>query len=98
MYKSEASKGPNSVITVDLLIIVAQVISACQMVYEEKYVAGKKIVFFCACELGIEPWTDLFFFIILIWRGLYYKLISFSFIYIFIIGLLRPVVWQGHKV
>ena len=45
MYKSEASKGPNSVITGDLLIIVAQVISACQMVYEEKYVAGKRIFF-----------------------------------------------------
>lgn len=34
------SKGRNSLITGDLLIIVAQVISACQMVYEEKYVAG----------------------------------------------------------
>lgn len=34
------SKGRNSLITGDLLIIVAQVISACQMVYEEKYVSG----------------------------------------------------------
>ncbi|XP_075990720.1 transport and golgi organization 9 [Anticarsia gemmatalis] len=37
------SKGRNSLITGDLLIIVAQVISACQMVYEEKYVAGLNI-------------------------------------------------------
>uniref|UniRef100_A0A2A4K439 EamA domain-containing protein n=1 Tax=Heliothis virescens TaxID=7102 RepID=A0A2A4K439_HELVI len=37
------SKGRNSLITGDLLIIVAQVISACQMVYEEKYVAGQNI-------------------------------------------------------
>lgn len=34
------SKGRNSLITGDLLIIVAQVVSACQMVYEEKYVQG----------------------------------------------------------
>ncbi|XP_059059735.1 solute carrier family 35 member F6 [Achroia grisella] len=37
------SKGRNSLITGDLLIIVAQVISACQMVYEEKYVSGLNI-------------------------------------------------------
>ncbi|XP_063837460.1 solute carrier family 35 member F6 [Ostrinia nubilalis] len=37
------SKGRNSLITGDLLIIVAQVVSACQMVYEEKYVAGLNI-------------------------------------------------------
>ncbi|CAH0716709.1 unnamed protein product, partial [Brenthis ino] len=43
IYKSEAAKGPNSVITGDLLIIVAQVVSACQMVYEEKYVSGLNI-------------------------------------------------------
>lgn len=40
---SGESKGRNSLITGDLLIIVAQVISACQMVYEEKYVAGLNI-------------------------------------------------------
>ncbi|CAB3259042.1 unnamed protein product [Arctia plantaginis] len=37
------SKGRNSLITGDLLIIVAQVVSACQMVYEEKYVSGLNI-------------------------------------------------------
>ncbi|KAI8430618.1 hypothetical protein MSG28_000829 [Choristoneura fumiferana] len=37
------SKGRNSLITGDLLIIVAQVVSACQMVYEEKYVQGLNI-------------------------------------------------------
>lgn len=42
LYQSAGeAKGRNSLITGDLLIIVAQVISACQMVYEEKYVAGK---------------------------------------------------------
>lgn len=41
LYQSAGeSKGRNSLITGDLLIIVAQVVSACQMVYEEKYVAG----------------------------------------------------------
>ncbi|KAJ2954513.1 hypothetical protein O0L34_g2796 [Tuta absoluta] len=37
------AKGRNSLITGDLLIIVAQVVTACQMVYEEKYVAGLNI-------------------------------------------------------
>ncbi|XP_013161425.1 PREDICTED: solute carrier family 35 member F6 [Papilio xuthus] len=37
------AKGRNSVITGDMLIIVAQVVSACQMVYEEKYVTGLNI-------------------------------------------------------
>lgn len=37
------SKGRNSLITGDLLIILAQVVSACQMVYEEKYVSGLNI-------------------------------------------------------
>ncbi|VVD05976.1 solute carrier family 35 member F6 [Leptidea sinapis] len=37
------SKGRNSLITGDLLIVAAQVISACQMVYEERYVAGLNI-------------------------------------------------------
>lgn len=44
MYESSGeSKGRNSLITGDLLIILAQVVSACQMVYEEKYVAGLNI-------------------------------------------------------
>ncbi|XP_021184844.2 solute carrier family 35 member F6 [Helicoverpa armigera] len=44
LYQSPGeSKGRNSLITGDLLIIVAQVISSCQMVYEEKYVAGQNI-------------------------------------------------------
>ncbi|CAH2985481.1 unnamed protein product [Chilo suppressalis] len=44
MYQTKGeSKGRNSLITGDLLIIVAQVVSACQMVYEEKYVAGLNI-------------------------------------------------------
>ncbi|CAH1647842.1 unnamed protein product [Spodoptera littoralis] len=44
LYQSAGeAKGRNSLITGDLLIIVAQVISACQMVYEEKYVAGLNI-------------------------------------------------------
>ncbi|CAH2103123.1 unnamed protein product [Euphydryas editha] len=44
IYQSSSeSKGRNSLITGDLLIIVAQVISACQMVYEEKYVSGLNI-------------------------------------------------------
>lgn len=37
------SHGPNSIITGDLLIIAAQIISACQMVYEEKYISGLDI-------------------------------------------------------
>ncbi|CAH0578394.1 unnamed protein product [Chrysodeixis includens] len=44
LYQSAGeAKGRNSLITGDLLIIVAQVVSACQMVYEEKYVAGLNI-------------------------------------------------------
>ncbi|CAK1588263.1 unnamed protein product [Parnassius mnemosyne] len=44
IYQSPGeAKGRNSLITGDMLIIVAQVVSACQMVYEEKYVAGLNI-------------------------------------------------------
>ncbi|XP_045509896.1 solute carrier family 35 member F6 [Colias croceus] len=44
LYQSPGeTKGRNSLITGDLLIIVAQVVSACQMVYEEKYVSGLNI-------------------------------------------------------
>lgn len=43
MYQAPGeSKGRNSLITGNLLIVLAQVVSACQMVYEEKYVAGTK--------------------------------------------------------
>lgn len=40
---SDHSQSRNNIITGDLLIIAAQVISAIQMVYEEKYVAGMDI-------------------------------------------------------
>ncbi|XP_045784611.1 solute carrier family 35 member F6-like isoform X2 [Maniola jurtina] len=43
IYQSDEGKGRNSLITGDLLIILAQVITACQMVYEEKYVSGLNI-------------------------------------------------------
>ncbi|CAH2266809.1 jg27766 [Pararge aegeria aegeria] len=43
LYQSDEAKGRNSLITGDLLIILAQVITACQMVYEEKYVSGLNI-------------------------------------------------------
>lgn len=44
LYQADGeSKGRNSLITGDMLIIIAQVVSACQMVYEEKYVAGLNI-------------------------------------------------------
>lgn len=33
----------NNIITGDLLIVLAQIITACQMVYEERYVAGMDI-------------------------------------------------------
>uniref|UniRef100_U5EUX3 Putative solute carrier family 35 member f6 n=1 Tax=Corethrella appendiculata TaxID=1370023 RepID=U5EUX3_9DIPT len=57
-----ASKSRNDVITGDLLIISAQIITAVQMVYEEKYVAGLDIPalqavgwegFFGFCVLGL---------------------------------------------
>lgn len=40
---SAESKDTNGILTGDLLIIMAQIITAIQMVYEEKYVAGKDI-------------------------------------------------------
>ncbi|XP_023944465.2 solute carrier family 35 member F6 [Bicyclus anynana] len=43
LYQSDEAKGRNSLITGDLLIVLAQVITACQMVYEEKYVSGLNI-------------------------------------------------------
>lgn len=38
-----SDKSRNNIITGDLLILAAQVITAFQMVYEEKYVAGMDI-------------------------------------------------------
>ncbi|XP_043484492.1 solute carrier family 35 member F6-like [Leptopilina heterotoma] len=55
--KSE-QKGTNSVVTGDLLIICAQVITATQMVIEEKYVAGKDIP-----ALQAVGWEGIFGFI-----------------------------------
>ncbi|XP_053624043.1 solute carrier family 35 member F6 [Plodia interpunctella] len=43
VFQDGQSKGRNSIITGDLLIIVAQVVTACQMVYEERYVSGLNI-------------------------------------------------------
>ncbi|KAH6932800.1 hypothetical protein HPB50_009597 [Hyalomma asiaticum] len=40
---SHATKGPNSIITGDLLIVLAQVITASQMVIEEKFVTKYKV-------------------------------------------------------
>ncbi|CAK1554748.1 unnamed protein product [Leptosia nina] len=54
------TKGRNSLITGDLLIIVAQVVSACQMVYEEKYVAGLNIP-----PLQAVGWEGIFGFSVL---------------------------------
>lgn len=40
---NSSSPGRNSIITGDLLIIMAQIVTATQMVIEEKYVAGLDI-------------------------------------------------------
>lgn len=40
---SDPSKSKNDIITGDLLILTAQIITAIQMVYEEKFVAGMDI-------------------------------------------------------
>lgn len=37
---NEDNHGKNDIITGDLLIIIAQIITACQMVIEEKFVSG----------------------------------------------------------
>lgn len=65
LYQSPAdSKGTNSLITGDLLIIVAQIVSAGQMVYEEKYVAGKwhdnqlSLIAFGGEVLSLRPGID----------------------------------------
>lgn len=54
------SKGRNSLITGDLLIILAQIVSACQMVYEEKYVSGLNIA-----PLQAVGWEGVFGFTVL---------------------------------
>jgi len=41
--KPDSGHGPNEILTGDLIILVAQIVSACQMVIEEKFVAGKDV-------------------------------------------------------
>lgn len=43
IYGDNSKKGPNSMITGDLLIVMAQIITATQMVVEEKFVSGRNI-------------------------------------------------------
>ncbi|XP_077302563.1 transport and golgi organization 9 [Arctopsyche grandis] len=60
--------GQNSIITGDLLIVLAQIISATQMVYEEKYVSGLDIA-----PLQAVGWEGVFgFFILLILHVIFY--------------------------
>lgn len=49
---SDADYSRNNVITGDLLIITAQIITAVQMVYEERFVAGLDI----PALQGIDKW------------------------------------------
>jgi len=64
LYTSDSAssddKSTNAVITGDILIIVAQVITACQMVYEEKFVTGKDVP-----ALQAVGWEGTFGFIVL---------------------------------
>lgn len=53
--KDTSNKGPNSLITGDLLIIMAQIITATQMVVEERYVAGSNV-----SPLQAVGWEGLF--------------------------------------
>ncbi|XP_065199806.1 solute carrier family 35 member F6 [Planococcus citri] len=57
---SKGSKDSNSIITGDLLVIMAQIITACQMVYEEKYVVDKDIP-----PLQAVGWEGTFGFVVL---------------------------------
>lgn len=57
-YKDNESRGFNSVLTGDLLIICAQVITAVQMVIEEKFVSGLEIP-----PLQAVGWEGVFGFI-----------------------------------
>lgn len=43
LYNHDATHSRNDIITGDLLILTAQIITAVQMVYEEKFVAGMDI-------------------------------------------------------
>lgn len=43
IFSSNSQFGPNKIITGDLIIILAQVIAACQMVVEEKFISNKDI-------------------------------------------------------
>ncbi|XP_026689904.2 solute carrier family 35 member F6-like [Ciona intestinalis] len=44
LFSSNSQYGPNEVITGDLIILIAQIISATQVVLEEKFVNGKDIL------------------------------------------------------
>lgn len=57
---SHSTKGPNSIITGDLLIVLAQVISASQMVIEEKFVTKYKVA-----PLQAVGWEGFFGFLVL---------------------------------
>ncbi|XP_050039030.2 solute carrier family 35 member F6 [Dermacentor andersoni] len=57
---SHATKGPNSIITGDLLIVLAQVITASQMVIEEKFVTKYKVA-----PLQAVGWEGFFGFVVL---------------------------------
>lgn len=54
------SRDNNSLITGDLLVIMAQIITACQMVYEEKYVVDKDIP-----PLQAVGWEGTFGFVVM---------------------------------
>lgn len=58
--KSESSHGRNSMITGDLLIVIAQVITATQMVVEERFVTSRNV-----SPLEAVGWEGLFGFIIM---------------------------------
>uniref|UniRef100_A0A023GP72 Putative conserved plasma membrane protein n=1 Tax=Amblyomma triste TaxID=251400 RepID=A0A023GP72_AMBTT len=57
---SHATKGPNSIITGDLLIVLAQVITSSQMVIEEKFVTKYKVA-----PLQAVGWEGFFGFVVL---------------------------------
>lgn len=57
---SNDNKDTNSLITGDLLVIMAQILTACQMVYQEKYVVDKDIA-----PLHAVGWEGIFGFAVL---------------------------------
>lgn len=73
---SKDERDTNSVITGDLLIIIAQGITACQMVYEEKYVVDKDIP-----PLQAVGWEGTFGFVVLgaLLYPFYYIHVSYPF-------------------